>query len=77
MNQNNNGQNNLGNNRTGQNPNQGVPGGSQNGSSFLNDTPSTGTTPRREPSGGGRARAHSSSSFQDSLNTFECLFHSL
>lgn len=72
MNQNNNGQrngqNNLGNNRTVQNPNQGVPGGSQNGSSFLNDTPSTGTTPRREPNGGGRAPAHSSSSFQDSLN---------
>ena len=55
MNQNNNGQrngqNNLGNNRTVQNPNQGVPGGSQNGSSFLNDTPSTGTTPRRGPNG--------------------------
>lgn len=68
MNQNNNGQNNLGNNRNVQNPKQGVPGGSQNGSSFLNDTPSTGAFQRREPSGGGRAPAHSSSSFQDSLN---------
>ena len=68
MNQNNNGQNNLGNNRNVQNPKQGVPGGSQNGSSFLNDTPSTGAFQRREPSGGGRTPAHSSSSFQDSLN---------
>lgn len=61
-------QNNLGNNRNVQNPKQGVPGGSQNGSSFLNDTPSTGAFQRREPSGGGRTPAHSSSSFQDSLN---------
>ena len=58
MNQNNNGQNNLGNNRNVQNPKQGVPGGSQNGSSFLNDTPSTGAFQRREPSGGGRTPAH-------------------
>ena len=48
--------NNLGNNRTVQNPNQGVPNGSQNGSSF--------NVPKHDAP---RA-AHSNGSFQDSLN---------